>query len=88
MRLVLSATDATPGNGFTLAGGWSFAICDTHTGGTWMLQVQSPGEVWVDIDTVAFDEAGMIQFRTPAGQLCRFAGGTTGARIYCDNVLG
>ena len=87
MRLVLSAAKATPGNSFTVAGGWCFAVCDTHTGGTWTLQMQSQGGVWLDIDTVAFDETGVIQFRVPTGALCRFAGGSTGARIYCDNVL-
>lgn len=87
MRLVLSAAKATPGNSFTLAGGITYAHCDTHNGGTWTLQVQSPGNVWTDTD-VEFDGVGLQKFDTPQGQLCRFAGGMTGARIYCTNVLG
>ena len=86
MRLVLSAAKASPGNSFTLAGGITYAHCDTHTGGTWTLQVQSPGGVWTDTD-VEFDGVGLQSFDTPQGQLCRFAGGATGARIYSTNVL-
>ena len=86
MRLVLSAAKASPGNSFTLAGGITYAHCDTHTGGTWTLQIQSPGGVWTDVDP-EFTGTGILKFDTHQGALCRFAGGSTGARIYCTNVL-
>lgn len=86
MQLVLSASKASPGNSFTLAGGVAFAHCDTHNGGTWALEVQSPGGVWTDAD-VEFTGVGIQRFYTHQGALCRFSGGTTGARIYCTNVL-
>ena len=88
MKLVLDTTDASPGPEFTVAGGWCHAICDTHTGGTWTLEVLSLGGIWVADDSVEFDGVDVLQFRPASGQLCRFAGGDTGARIECNNILG
>ena len=87
MRLVLDTTDASPGPEFTVAGGWHWAECDTHVGGTWTLQVQSAGGVWIEADDVEFSGMDILRFQLYAGALCRFNGGSTGARIYCTNTL-
>ena len=87
MRLVLSAAKVTPGSSFTLAGGVTYAHCDTHAGGTWTLQMKSRGGLWTNSD-VNFTGTGIQKFDTNTGALCRFAGGATGARIYCTNVMG
>ena len=83
---VLSEGDASPGGTFTLSGGIQYAHCDLHTGGTWTLQVQSPGGVWTDAGG-SFDAVGIKKFETHTGALCRWAGGTTGARIWSTGVL-
>ena len=87
MATVLDITDDNTGSEFTLAGGWAWAHCDTHTGGTWTLQVKSPGEVWTDADDVAFTGVDIIRFQMYPGALCRFHGGSSGGRIYCTSVL-
>ena len=89
MELVLDTTDATPGPEFRLLGGDDnamFAHCDTHTGGTWTLQVKSPAGVWTDTDA-EFDGTGLQVFDMPRPAVCRWVGGSTGARIYCTGVL-
>ena len=86
MKLILDTTDADNSAQFLSNGGICFAICDTHAGGTWTLQIQSPGDEWVDSSNVLFTSKDVFQFRVPQGLECRFNGGTTGARIYINNI--
>lgn len=89
MKLVLDLTDAGPSAAFSSSGGVSYAFCDTHTGGTWTLQIESPGGNWIDMEGdggVEFTDTGLLGFRLHQGASIRFNGGTTGARIYASNV--
>ena len=88
MEVVLDTADATPGDAFQLqSGGYQYALCDTHVGGTWTLQLQSPGGVWIDTD-LEFAAVGVQSFDVPhSGGNFRFSGGMMGAKIYCTGVV-
>lgn len=87
MEVVLDTTDDSPGNAFQVGGGRTPFVCDVHTGGTWNLQIRPPGGNWVDVDGVEFAGVDQWEVRTPGTCEFRFAGGTTGARIYAEGVV-
>lgn len=82
--LVLDTTKDSPSDVFVMAANSerAFALCDTHNGGVWTLQVQSPEDVWLDTDVEIDSTTGPLAFFIPPGSICRFSGGTTGARIW------
>ena len=86
MDQVLGTTD-TVGDEFTLIGGEPdmFVLCDTHTGGEWVLQIRSPDGVWVDTN-VTFDNTGIKAFGLPRPAVCRWNSGTVGAKIFASGV--
>ena len=84
-RLMLDTGDSVSDE-FLSPGGIIFAHCDTHAGGTWVLQLKSPGDEWTDADDVSFADVDILQFRVPQGALCRFNGGSAGARIYVSGA--
>ena len=82
LSLVLDTTDASPSGTFVLAGGTTFIKCDTHTGGTWTLQSQSPAGVWEATDVTIDSTVAEHGFTARPGMICRLNGGTTGARMW------
>ena len=84
MTEILSSDDAT-GTAFTATGGNSTILVDTHAGGVWTLQVESPGGVWIDSD-ISFTGTGIQDLTTVAGLSYRLNGGMTGARAFAAPV--
>ena len=82
LSLVLDTTDASPSDKFLLAGGRTFFKCDTHTGGTWALQSQSPEDVWEATDVEIDSTVAELGFTARPGMICRLHGGATGARVW------
>ena len=88
MKKVLDVGDASPGPMFVMYGGRdSVLMCDTYVGGSWNLQTESPEGVWLDTDVKVTGLAGGTHFFCWAGMRCRFAGGSTGARIYVTRAV-
>lgn len=82
--LVLDTTDDSPGPEFIMSAPSerAFLMCDTHTGGTWTMENESPEGTWLETDIEIDSTTGPYVFYMPPGSVCRFTGGTTGARIW------
>ena len=86
MRQVLSVGQSV-GDVWTAGGGLGLIVLDSHAGGTWTLQIESPGGEWVATD-VTFDDDGIkAGFVTAIGLRYRLAGGTAGARAWAAGAV-
>ena len=97
MRMILDTTDTSPGSVFMVRGGAPTytgpqdilsrqqVLVDTHTGGTWTLQVESPEGIWVDTD-ITFDDVGVKAYWATQELKYRLNGGAPGARAWSTGV--
>lgn len=85
MKQVLHATQTTS-DVWTSTGAGDI-ILDSHAGGTWTLQVESPGGNWIDTDVTWTDDGIKTTFKQTQGLRYRITGGTAGARAWTDAAL-
>ncbi len=81
---ILGTSDAI-GVAFRSTEGSTFVLLTGHSGGTWVLEVQSPDGDWVQTDPAAgcsFSVDGLQFFTTSPHLLYRLNGGTPGARAW------
>lgn len=84
---ILTATQAN-GRVFKMGGGpWAIKL-KNHAGGTWVLQVRTPGETdadWVDTD-VDFTDNGIKFYNSSNEFEYRMSGGSLGATAECADA--
>ena len=56
-------------------------LVDLHVGGTWTLQIESPGGIWIDTD-ITFVDVGVKALWVTQSARYRLTGGVPGARAY------
>ena len=77
---ILEITETT-GSMIIGFGGWYNVLLDTHKGGTWVLQQESPIGNWIDSD-LTFDDSGTKIYLLSAAYQYRLTGGMVGAQAW------
>lgn len=78
--------DETTSSGMVVVRSQVFIVCDIHTGGTWTMQIQTPGKTWLDTD-VTFDSTAILETSLYYNAYIRFTGGNVGAQIWASGLL-